>query len=69
MMAYRRLSNGGELLSDWNISTNYVLSFVHDCEWRLGDCELDKNSPRSRRNVRGRSYIPESGLVCWALLD
>jgi hypothetical protein len=41
-MAYMRLSNGGGILSDRNISTNFVLSFVHDCEWRLGDCGLDK---------------------------
>jgi hypothetical protein len=68
-MAYGRSSNGGEFLSDQNISTDYVLPFVHDCEWRLGDCGLDKDSPRSRGNVRGRSYIPKSSLVCWALLD
>jgi hypothetical protein len=30
---------------------------------------LNKGSPRSRGNVRGRSYIPESSLVCWAFLD
>jgi hypothetical protein len=34
-----------------------------------GTVGLKKDSPRSRGNVRGRSYIPESGLVCWALLD
>jgi hypothetical protein len=63
-MAYGRSFNGGRFLSDWNISTNYVLSFVHDGEWRL-----NKASPRSKGNVRGRSYIPKSGLICWALLD
>jgi hypothetical protein len=68
-MAYRRSSNDGELLSDRNISIDYVLPFVHDCEWRHEDFGLDKDSPRSRGNVRGKSYIPESGLVCWALLD
>jgi hypothetical protein len=26
-------------------------------------------SPRSRGNIRGRSYIPESSFVSWALLD
>jgi hypothetical protein len=68
-MAYGRLSNGGELLSDRNISIDYVLPFFHDCKRRLEDCGLDKDSPRSIANVRGRSYIPESSLVCWALLD
>jgi hypothetical protein len=68
-MAYGRSSNGGELLSDRNISTDYVLPFVHDYEWRLEDCGLDKDNPRSRGNVRGKSYIPKSGLVYWALLD
>jgi len=68
MMAYRKSSNGEGLLSDRNISTNYVLSFVPDYEWRLRDCGLDKNYFRSRGNVRERSYIPESCLVCWALL-
>jgi hypothetical protein len=68
-MAYERSSNGGELLSDRNISIDYVIPFVHDFEWRLGDCGLDKDSPRSKEIVRGSSYIPESILVCWALLD
>jgi hypothetical protein len=68
-MAYGRSSNGERLLNDWNISTNYVLSFVLNCEWRLGDCGLDKDSPRSRGNVRGMSYIPESDLIYWARLD
>jgi len=58
VMPYRRSSNGEGLLSDRNISTNYVLSFVHYYERRLEDCGLDKNSPRSRGNVRRRSYIP-----------
>jgi hypothetical protein len=61
--------NGGQLLSDQNISIDYVFPFVHNCEWRLRDGGLDKDSPRSRGNVRGRSYIPEFGLVCWTLLD
>jgi hypothetical protein len=63
-MTYRRSSNGGKLLSDWNIST----PFVHDCGWRLGDYRLNKDSPRSRGNVKGMSYIPEFSLICWALL-
>jgi hypothetical protein len=57
-MAYGRSFNGGRLLSDWNISTNYVISFVHHGEWRFEDCGLNKDSPRSAGNVRGRSYIP-----------
>jgi hypothetical protein len=68
-MADGKSSNGREFLSNRNISIDYVLPFVHDCEWRLEDCGLDKDNTRSRGNVRGWSYIPESGLVCWALLD
>jgi hypothetical protein len=51
-MAYRRSSNGEGLLSDRNISTNYFISYVHDCEWRLEECRLDKNSPRSQRECQ-----------------
>jgi len=61
-MTYRRLSNGGKLLSDRNVSIDFVLPFVHDCGWRLGDCGLNKDSPKSIGNVRGRSHIPESSL-------
>jgi hypothetical protein len=63
-MAYGRSSDGRELLSDRNISINFVLPFIHDCGWRLEDCGLNKDSPRSRENVRRRSYIPKSSLVC-----
>jgi hypothetical protein len=73
MVAYRRPSNGRELLSglcnSWNISTNNFLSFILDGGWRLEDCGLDKNNPKSGGDIRGRSNIPESGLVCWTLLD
>jgi hypothetical protein len=72
-MTYRRSSNDGEILSDRNISTDYIIPFVHDCGWRLGDNGLNKDSPRSRGNVRGivrgRSYILESSLVYWAVMD
>jgi hypothetical protein len=68
-MTYRRSSIGGKLLSDRNISTDYVLPFVQDCGWRLGECGLNKDSSRSIGNVKGKSYIPEHSLVCWAFLD
>jgi hypothetical protein len=62
-MAYGRSSNGGRLLNDWNISTNYVISFVHDCEWRLGDCGLDKNSPRVEGMSEGGTTYPSPVLL------
>jgi hypothetical protein len=68
-MAYGRSSDGRELLSDWNISIDFVFPFILDSGWRLGDCGFNKDNPKSRRNVRGMSYIPESCLVCWAFLD
>jgi hypothetical protein len=68
-MAYGRSSDGRELLSDWNISIDFVLPFILDCGWRLKDYGLKKDNPRSRGNVSGKSYIPESSIVCWALLD
>jgi hypothetical protein len=68
-MAYGRSSDGRELLIDRNISIDFVLTFILDYGWRLCDCGLNKDIPRSRGNLRGRSYIPESSLVCWALLD
>jgi hypothetical protein len=52
-----------------SISTNDFLSFILAGGWRLGECGLDKYSLRSRGDIRGRSYIPESGLVCWDLVD
>jgi len=68
-MAYGRSSNGRELFSNRNISINFVLPFIFDCGWRLGDCGLNKDNPESRKNIRRRSYIPESSLVYWVLLD
>jgi hypothetical protein len=41
-MAYGTSSNGGELLSDRNISPYYVLPFVHDCEWSSGTVGMIK---------------------------
>jgi hypothetical protein len=46
-----------------NIPTNYFLYFIQVDRWRLRDCGLDKYSYRSRGDIRGRSYIPESGFV------
>jgi hypothetical protein len=68
-MAYGRFSDGREFLSDRNISIDFVLLFIHDSGWRLEDCGLHKDSPRSKGNIKGRSYILESNLVCWAILD
>jgi hypothetical protein len=68
-MAYGRSSNGRELLSDRNISIDFVLPFIHDSGWRLEKCGLDKDNLGSRRNIRRRSYIPESSLVYWAFLN
>jgi hypothetical protein len=68
-VAYGRSFDGREFLSDWNISIDFVLLFIHDSGWRLKDCGLHKDSPRSKENIKGRSYILESSLVCWALLD
>jgi len=48
---------------------NHIGSFFHASGWRLGDYGLDKYSLRSRGDIRSRSYIPESSLVSWALLD
>jgi len=36
---------------------------------RLWDCRFDKYSLGSRGSVRGRSYIPKTSLVGWALLN
>jgi hypothetical protein len=68
-MAYRRFSNGRGLLSARNISINFVLLFILNSWGRLWDCRLNKDSPRSRGNIKRRSYIPETSLVDWALLD
>jgi len=51
-MAYGRSSDGRELLSDRNVSNVFVLSFILDCGWRLGDCGLNKDNPGSRGNIR-----------------
>jgi hypothetical protein len=68
-MAYRRFSDGRGLLSAWNISINFVLPFILKSGGRLWDCRLNKDSPRSRGNIRRKSYIPETNLVSWALMD
>jgi hypothetical protein len=68
-MAYSRFSDGMGLLSAWNISINFVLPFILNSWGRLWDCRLNKDSPRSRGNIRRMSYIPETSLVGWALLD
>jgi hypothetical protein len=37
---------------------------------RLWDCRFNKDSPPGGRgSIKGRSYIPETSLVDWALLD
>jgi hypothetical protein len=73
MVAYRRPSNDRRLMSglstNQNIPANYFLSIIQADGWRLGDCGLDKYNLRNRGDIRGRSYIPESSLICWALLD
>jgi hypothetical protein len=67
VVAYRGPSNGRRLLSGLcnsrNISTNYFISFIHAGGWRFGDYGLDKYSLRSKKDIKGRSYIPESNLV------
>jgi hypothetical protein len=68
-MVYGRSFNSRELLIDRQIFIDYVLPFILDCGWRLKDYGLKKDNPRSRGNVSGKSYIPESSIVCWALLD
>jgi hypothetical protein len=68
-MAYRRSSDGRGLLSSQNISINLILPFIFSSGGRLWDCRLKKDSPGSRGSVNGRSYIPETSLVGWALLN
>jgi hypothetical protein len=68
-MEYRRFSNGRRLLSARNISINFVIPFIFNSGGRLWDCRLNKDSPESRGSIRGRSYIPETSLVGWTLLD
>jgi hypothetical protein len=68
-MAYGRFSEGRGLLSTRNISIHFVIPFILNSGWRLWDCRLDKDSPRSKGNIRRRSYIPKTSFVSWALLD
>jgi hypothetical protein len=67
--AYKRSSDGMSLLSAWNIIINLVLPFIFSNGGRLWDCRFDKYSLGSRGSVSGRSYIPETSLVGWALLN
>jgi hypothetical protein len=69
VVAYRSSSNGMRLLSAWNIIINLVLPFIFNNVGRLWDCRFDKYRLGSRRSVNGRSYIPETSLVGWALLN
>jgi hypothetical protein len=69
MMAYRRSSYGKGLLSAQNISIKLVLPFIFNSEGEIWDCRLNKDSPRGRGSVRGKSYIPETSLVGLALLN
>jgi hypothetical protein len=68
-MAYGRFSDGRGLLSTQNISINFVLPFIPNSGVRLWDCRLNKDSRRSRGNIIRMSYIPETSLVSWDLLD
>jgi hypothetical protein len=61
-MAYTRSFDGEGLLSDQNISTNYVLSFVQDCERRFGDCGLDKNNLEVEGMSKGGATYPSPVL-------
>jgi hypothetical protein len=73
VVAYRRTSNNRRLLSDfctsWNIPIINFLSFIQADRKKPGNYGLDKNSLRSRGDIKGRNYIPESGLAFWAILD
>jgi hypothetical protein len=68
-VTYRRLSDGRGLQSARNISIKLVLSFIFNNGGRIWDYRLNKDSPRGRRSVSGRGYIPETNLVGWALLN
>jgi hypothetical protein len=68
-MAYRRSPDGKGLLSARNISMKLVLPFIFNSGGRIWDCRLNKDSLGGRGSVRGRSYIPETSLVGWALLN
>jgi hypothetical protein len=69
VMAYRRSFVGMRLLSAWNIIINLVLPFIFSNRGRLWDCRFHKYNLGSRGSVNGRSYIPETSLVGWALLN
>jgi hypothetical protein len=69
VMAYRRSSDGKRLLSAWNIIINLVLPFIFINGGRLWNYSFDKYNLVSRGSVSGRSYIPETSLVGWALLN
>jgi hypothetical protein len=69
VVAYRRSSVGKRLLSAWNIIINLVLPFILSNGGRLWDWRFDKYSLGSRGSISGRSYIPETSLVGWALLN
>jgi hypothetical protein len=69
VMAYRRSTDGRGLLSAQNISIKLVLPFIFNSGGRIWDFRLDKDSPGGRGSVRGRSYIPETSLVGWAILN
>jgi hypothetical protein len=68
VVAYRRSSDGKRLLSAWNIIINLVFPFIFNNGGRLWDCRFDIYSLGSRGSVSGRSYIPETSRVGWALL-
>jgi len=68
-MAYGRFSYGRGLLCAQNMSINFVIPFILNSGGRLWDCRLNKNSLGSIGSIRRRSYIPETSLVGWALLD
>jgi hypothetical protein len=67
-MAYTRSSDGRGLLGARTISIKLVLPFIFNRR-RIWDCRLNKNSPGGRGSVSGRSYIPKTSLVGWALLN
>jgi hypothetical protein len=69
-MTYRIFFYGRRLLSAPSISIDFVLPFIFNSwGWGWGALVLHEDSPRSRRIIRGRSYIPDTSLVGWALLD
>jgi hypothetical protein len=69
VMANRRSFDGMRLLSVWNIIIDLFLLFIFNSVRKLWDCRLHKYSLRGRRNIRRGSYIPETSLVIWTLLN